>query len=506
MRRVQIHLLAEGGSPVNFILIISDTFRRDHLGCYGNPWIRTPYLDRFAQEATVFDRAFVGSFPTVPLRNDILTGRYTFTYKPWSPAGPDPMLQEILGGHGVLTAAFADTPHPFAPPYGYQRGFAAWEQIRGQENDRFHTDPVEIALPSRPDKLRGQGAALKQYFRNVSDRRAEEDYFPARTMRSAARWLEHNGRREEPFFLYVDTFDPHEPWDPPAHYLRYYEDGYEGDTVMYPRYDRSDYLSEQELEHIRHLYAGEVSLVDRWVGYLLETVESLGIGQDTTILFTSDHGFYHGEHGYIGKSLIREGYQQAIPLYPEVCRIPMLLRVPGTPGGRSAALVQAIDIFPTALDLFGVTDPAVSRGRGVSLLASRTVTDGTGGRALTISAPTLSYPELSLPHPATRATVTDGEWLLIYGPQHVPEGEGEPETTAMVDSLVREVKLIEGRVGPELYHLATDPACLTNRFSDPSVAEEAKRLHAGLVAFLEAHDVPERHLRFFRSLPRPDEV
>lgn len=489
---------------MNFILIISDTFRRDHLGCYGNPWIRTPYLDRFALGATVFERAFVGSFPTVPLRNDILTGRYSFTYKPWSPAGPDPLLQEILGRHGVLTAAFADTPHPFAPPYGYQRGFAAWEQIRGQENDRYHTDPVEIQLPSAPEKLRGNGAALKQYFRNVSDRRAEEDYFPARTMRAAARWLEHNGHREAPFFLYVDTFDPHEPWDPPPHYLRYYEDRYDGDAVMYPRYDRSEYLSDAELTHIRHLYAGEVSMVDRWVGYLLEAVDALGLTDDTAVLFTSDHGFYHGEHGYIGKSLIREGYQQAIPLYPEVARIPMLFRIPGTSPGRSTALVQAIDIFPTALDLFGVEDPEVSRGRAVSLFESQAVHSGTGPRSLTVSAPTLSYPELGLPHPATRATVTDGEWLLVYGPQHVPEGEGEREMTAMVDSLVREVRMIEGRVGPELYHLPSDPGCLKNRFADPDRYAEAQRLHAGLVAFLETHEVPERHLRFFRTLPPPE--
>jgi arylsulfatase A-like enzyme len=70
---------------MNFILIISDTFRRDHLGCYGNTWIHTPNLDRFAAESVVFDRAYAASFPTVPNRRDVLTGRYTFTYSDWSP-------------------------------------------------------------------------------------------------------------------------------------------------------------------------------------------------------------------------------------------------------------------------------------------------------------------------------------------------------------------------------------------------------------------------------------
>ena len=120
---------------MNIILIMSDTLRFDHLGCYGNDWIHTPYIDRFAQDAIVFDRAHCGSFPTVPCRNDVLTGRWTFTYKPWAPLGADEtVLAEVLGEAGYLTALFVDTPHPFAPGFNYQRGFKAWELIRGQEH------------------------------------------------------------------------------------------------------------------------------------------------------------------------------------------------------------------------------------------------------------------------------------------------------------------------------------------------------------------------------------
>jgi arylsulfatase A-like enzyme len=483
---------------VNLILVISDTFRRDHLGCYGNRRIHTPHLDRFAAEAVVFDQAFVGSFPTVPLRNDILTGRYTFTHKAWAPVGPEPLLQEILGRHGVLTAAIADTPHPFAPAYNYQRGFHSWLQVRGQENDRYRTAPEAIRLPSDPAKLRAQGAALKQYYRNVADRRYEEDYFPAQTVRAGVRWLEENARAGQPFFLYLDTFDPHEPWDPPAHYLRLYEDHYEGDEVVYPRYDRSDYLTEAELEHIRNLYRGEVSLVDRWVGYLLDSLDALGLRHDTAVVFTSDHGFYFGDHGYIGKSIIRDDFQQPLPLYPEVCRIPMIARVPGVAPGRSAAKVQAIDIHPTALDLLGVPD-GVERGAGHSLLGP--LKGEAGARTFTVSAPALSHPAIEVPHPASRATICDGDWLLVFGSQ-VDARRAAGHTTAMVDSVVREERQLEGDLRPELYRLADDPGCLVNRFGEGGEAlRAARRLHAQFVAFLEREGMRPDHVDHYRTLP-----
>ena len=138
-------------------LIISDSLRRDCLGVYGPPpWaaefkigigrIHTPNLDRFASRSIVFDNAFIASFPTVPTRNDILTGRYTWTYKPWSPLAEDEItLPEVLNAAGVLTGLVVDTPHPFAPGYNYQRGFQSWELVRGQENDRWRVSPEEIS-------------------------------------------------------------------------------------------------------------------------------------------------------------------------------------------------------------------------------------------------------------------------------------------------------------------------------------------------------------------------
>jgi arylsulfatase A-like enzyme len=487
----------------NVILIITDTLRRDALSCYGGHWIQTPHLDGFAQQAVIFENAFHSSFPTVPLRNDILTGRHTFTYKPWSPIDPDAVtLQETLGKAGILTSLVVDTPHPFTPGYNYQRSFAAWQVIRGQEADPFRSAPREVKLPCAPGKLREPEQAVKQYLRNVARRRREEDYFVAQTMATAAEWLEENrdGRR---FFLYVDTFDPHEPWDPPHYYVERYDPGYNGEEVIYPRYDFwKEFLSERELQHCRALYAGEATLVDRWIGFLLDRIATLDLLKNTAVIITTDHGFYLGEHGYIGKALLRGGSFQYLPLYSEVARIPLLVYFPGCRGGtRLEALAQPVDFMPTILELMGVPKPpSVESHSLLPVLTGRAEKT----RDLAIASPTLynagtrttSPLGIEGPDPSARSSITNGEWLLVCGAR--PDKSAGPAYTAAVDSRVRQVTDMQGELRPELYHLGEDPGCLTNVISDkPTVATS---LHQAYVDFLRSKRIPESFLQYFRNL------
>ena len=140
----------------------------------------------------------------------------------------------------------------------------------------------------------------------------------------------------------MDTFDPHEPWDPPRYYVDRYDPGYQGEEVIYPRYDFwREFLSEKELQHCRALYAGETTLADRWIGFLLDRIASLDLLKNTAIILIGDHGFYLGEHGYIGKLLIRGKLCQHLPLYPEVARIPMLVYFPGCQGGTRVASLSS---------------------------------------------------------------------------------------------------------------------------------------------------------------------
>lgn len=478
----------------NVILIVCDTLRRDALGCYGGRWVRTPFLDRFAESAVRCDRAFLCSFPTVPTRHDLLTGRYTFTFKPWSPLAHDAVtLADVLRPAGVYTALVADTPHPFRPDYGYQRGFDFVEIHRGQEGDPYRHGPARVKLRSDPKKLRDGDKVVTQYLRNVADRRAEEDYFCAETMRAAADWLARS-RRRQPFFLYVDTFDPHEPWDPPASYVERYDPGYQGDEVIYPRYDRwRDFLTEAELKHCRALYAGEVSLADRWVGHLLEAVDRLGLWDNTLVVVLADHGFYLGEHGYIGKALIRGDRFQNLPLYPEVLRIPLLARFPGCkPGATIDALVQPVNLAATVLDFLGVRQPdsfAAPSFWPVLERKERAVAD------VLVGSPTLSHPGLKHPDPTNRASVTDGRWLLVFGAAAGPTAE----RTASVDGRNRRTAPLSGEpLTPELYDLHLDPGCERNVLA--SEKDQGQRLHRAGYAFLERSPMRREHLDFFRRL------
>ncbi len=127
---------------MNIVIVVSDTLRRDFLRCYGNSWMKTPYIDKFAQMSIIFSRAYLSSFATVPMRRDLFTGRYSFSYTPWSRLGEEEkvVLSEILNEAGYIMQLVADTPHPFREGMNYQRGFQGWIWIRGQENDRYITD------------------------------------------------------------------------------------------------------------------------------------------------------------------------------------------------------------------------------------------------------------------------------------------------------------------------------------------------------------------------------
>ena len=144
-------------------MIVSDTFRRDNLGCYGDNWISTPNIDCFAEEAIIFDNAYVGSFPTVPHRHDLVTGRYTFTYSEWAPLPQDEtVLAGELGGAGYVTMMIADCPHILENGFHFDRGFDGWEWIRGQESDRWRTAPAEPEYFCPREKLRYGGVPRHQ--------------------------------------------------------------------------------------------------------------------------------------------------------------------------------------------------------------------------------------------------------------------------------------------------------------------------------------------------------
>src|SRR5215212_5260948 len=337
----------------NVVMIVADTFRRDHLGAYGNPFISTPNLDVLACESVVFDQHVISSFPTMPARADMLTGTFSYTHMGWEPLPRHlTTLPDALSRAGYHTMGVVDTPFFVRNGFGYDRGFDDFIWVRGQGDD---TRPHE-----RADAR--------------STWRSEEDRMVARTVTQAERWLERH--HDEQFFLYVDTWDPHEPWDAPDYYTARYREGYAGEQ-LYPCYGKWEDagLTEDDVDLAHATYCGEVSMVDFWIGRLLAKLDVLGLRENTLVFFTSDHGFYFGEHGYFGKAEWEHEPEAAVtqdssvpewlaeswlltveqsPLYRELTNVPLMVRGPGLEPGRRSAMTTAPDLAPTVMELTGL--------------------------------------------------------------------------------------------------------------------------------------------------------
>lgn len=353
---------------MNVILVIIDSLRMDHIGCYADEYpsggrARTPNLDRLGAESLRFTRAAPESLPTLPCRRALHTGRRVWPFRYWfQPKGDfvgapgwGPIeeeadtLAELLSAAGYSTAFITDTYHQFKPGKNFHRGFQQWEWIRGQERDPWRTGPrvpEEQVLRHIPPSMRGIERYVKLhhiYLQNVAGRRTEEDYFCAQVFRKAADWL-HQNQEAEKFFLVVDSFDPHEPWDPPEHYRRMYDpSGDEVADVTWALYGTKRGYTPRELRRMQANYAGEATMVDRWFGHFYDAFLDSGRARDTLFILTTDHGHYLGDQGLTGKM----GY----PLIREVLDVPVFLRDPkGRRRGRAARdLVMHHDVAATIL-------------------------------------------------------------------------------------------------------------------------------------------------------------
>lgn len=350
------------GIRKNIVVLITDTFRYDNIGDRAERPVRTPDLDRFAAErATEVERFTIGSFPTIPQRTDFATGVLGWPHYSWQPldlSGPN-HIAALLGDQGYATQLICDTPHLFDTRF--HPAFTAAYQHRGQEGDLplLHlNDPIEEVVPA--DKTRTSPSFLghplvdkhrwvNRYFRY------EAETFAARTAGTAVRWLEENSRAG-PFFLWVDLFDPHEPWDPPAYLVERYDPDYRGTPMIHPNYGPSSAYSEAELRNLWAHYAAEAELVDRYLGRILQKLDDLLLWDDTLVVVMSDHGMSLGEHARTGKSSLRPDDERYWPIYPEVGHALCLIAGAEVPRGRSLDLIaQPIDLAPTLCELAGVT-------------------------------------------------------------------------------------------------------------------------------------------------------
>jgi arylsulfatase A-like enzyme len=301
----------------NVLLLTIDTLRADHLGCYGGTRVATPNIDRLAREGALFENAACPMPMTRPSLTTIHTSLHPREHGVVNnavPLAPDSVtLATTLATAGYATAAFTPVRLLDASS-GLAQGFASYIAP-----DAHHL-PADCVAPGALDWL------------------AQRD--PAK-----------------PFFVWLHLFDPHLPYAPPPQYAP--GDGPDEiswKSLLATANAHDGDVPKATLARALELYAGEVAYVDHWVGEIRARLESLGVLDDTIVVFTADHGecFDHGIY-----------FEHADCLYEGAVHVPLVIRFPRgvTAGKRVQAQVEHMDLAPTILSLAGIARPPAFRGR-----------------------------------------------------------------------------------------------------------------------------------------------
>lgn len=301
--------------PSVFVYMI-DTLRADALGIYGAERPTSPFIDGFARDAVVFERAWSPAAWTLPATASVLTGLYPSNHglidMSVSAKAEDsrPSIAEMLGDLGYETIAVSQS-YVASQAYGLERGF-----------DSFYLNDV---LGS---EVQASGNVRWFLWQHLKQRPASGP----------------------PVFAYLHTVDPHHPYAPrgaDARFARESSGWFGDDDRVLTLHDAADAEhSADDLRRYRALYDGEVLYADRQFGAFLDFLRARGIYEQSLILLVSDHGEEFGEHG---------GVDHGRALFEEMLDIPLIVKFPSSwaRGARVQTRVSSVDIVPTILEVVG---------------------------------------------------------------------------------------------------------------------------------------------------------
>ncbi|MEU6975089.1 sulfatase [Streptomyces sp. NPDC046371] len=342
------------------IMVMFDSLNRRMLPPYGSDWTHTPNFARLAERAVTYDNAYAGSLPCMPARRELHTGRHNFLHRSWGPLEPfDDSMPELLSRNGVYTHLASDHPHYWEDGGATYHGrYNTWEFFRGQEGDPWKG---HVADPEMPEGLkRMRTPAYRQDWINRSYMATEDRHPQTLTFDAGLEFVRAN-KDADRWFVQIETFDPHEPFFSHQRYKDLYPHEYDGPHFDWPDYKRVT-ESDDQVAHARFEYAALLSMCDRSLGRVLDTMDELELWDDTLLIVNTDHGFLLGEKGWWAKWVQ--------PWYNELVHLPLFAwdpRHPGAAGERRSALVQTIDLAPTILEYFGVDRPADMQGVPLSV-------------------------------------------------------------------------------------------------------------------------------------------
>lgn len=442
--------------PANLIFFLSDNHSRGALGCYGHSVVQTPALDGIAENGVRFDNAYCASPLCCPARAALATGRYPHQTRYWDNA-------LSYGGR------IASWMHRIRDQ-GHRVSAIGKLHFRSAENDNGFSEEI---MPMHVFEGRGsisvtlRSIGAERVFRGFWDQyvtkscAGEAPYqdYDRRVTANAIQWLEENGGKSgKPWVLVVSYPSPHAPFTVPQRLL----DLYPPETVPLPPLfapeDRPDHpalnylrqifeigdISEAVVRRVSAAYFALITHTDEQIAQVVEAAESLGLGETTRFLYTSDHGEMYGSHGIFSKCC----------MYERSVGVPLMLSGSGVPVGAAVRqLVSHVDLFPTIVESVGAK---------------------------------LAPEDEDLPGASL--------WPAINGEESTRPGFAEyhADGTASGVFMLREqdMKLVHYvGMAPQLFDLAADPDETVDLADDPSHGATLERLTRALVAICDPDDV-----------------
>ncbi|TDF94852.1 sulfatase family protein [Paenibacillus piri] len=369
----------------NILLIQTDQQSAETLALYGNPLVRTPHLEKLAEQGVVFDYAFCNYPACSPSRSSMLTGRYASTISCHANhmlINPnETTLPQVLKQNGYQTALIGKN-HAFMT--SASTAALSYPGAAGEEASLLHNvfDYVRLAehghLVDGYREDEGVLAAHEWAKLNCWSSPLGHGANPAPPEKcgthllgeSAMAYLQDIRKQEQPFFMWLSFPDPHTPYQAPEPYAGFYDPA---KVPLPPKDDLTGKPERQKVAHlmdamdtadddlirkVRAIHYGMIQFIDDTLGRVFAKLEQLGLRDNTVIVFTSDHGDSMGAHGLI---------QKHNAFYDSFTRVPFIVAMPGYGGPkRSPHLVELIDVMPTLLELAGAPVPYGAQGRSLA--------------------------------------------------------------------------------------------------------------------------------------------
>ncbi len=331
------------------VMLMYDTLTRNYLPNYGCDFSIMPNFKRLADKAVTFDEFYGGSMPCMPARRELHTGRYNFLHRGWGPIEPyDDSMPETLAKNGIYTHLVTDHSHYWEDGgCTYHGRYSSWEGFRGQEGDRW-VPQGEADLSLNECRLNKKNISAVQHLANRGRIADVSDMPSVQTVSAGIDFLDHYHDKDN-WFLQVECFDPHEPFYVPDQYRKLYDCCDSKEAFNFPAYGPvDDKYTEEDIAALRKEYCALLSLCDEELGRVLDTFDKYDLWKDTLLIVNTDHGFFLGEHNFIGKNFP--------PMFDEVIHTPFFIHDPRSDhdGERRKSVCQTVDLVPTLMNYFGV--------------------------------------------------------------------------------------------------------------------------------------------------------